>query len=52
MSTSSESISSQTDRISAVAKNIMSNFANKSLTLNSRDEAKKFFIYCGDFSVA
>lgn len=41
MSTSSEPISSQTDRISAVAKNIMSNFANKSLTLNSRDEAKK-----------
>lgn len=41
ISTSSELISSQTDRISAVAKNIMSNFANKSLTLNSKDEAKK-----------
>jgi len=41
LSTSSDSISSQADRISAVAKNIMSNFANKSLTLNNRDENKK-----------
>lgn len=47
LSTSSESISSQADRISAVAKNIMSNFANKSLTLNNRDETKK-----GSLSIA
>lgn len=40
-STTSESITSQTDRISAVAKNIVSNFANKNLSLNNKDELKK-----------